>query len=504
MPDHRWKFGSTIAQLGQNLAAVCRDPIRRIALFLLLLPCCLTWAPMGRSALAKDEVGFANFRELLDIYGVDESHLRRFQDDRELNEAENEPLVRILHTIGRISEFELFQAAGQSRGIAEVLASPMDFRGTLVPIQGHVTKITPIQPREEVRERFRMNVYYQCEITWDKQAPPAIVYVLRIPKSWPTQGNIHERVSAQLVFLKRKSLEPPQGLFVTTRLAWHPDTVLGDLGMDVSLFDEFSVSDSDKLLRKKKPQRDKAEQYSEDRAARECFFQLLFAMQDVGVNELSRRAKGLQPVLPLLENPQDFQGQVVAMEGLARRAVLVRVSDPAIVKRFGIDHYYEVELFADDAPNLPATFCMLELPEGMPTGDLIRQKVRLVGFFYNNWRFRLAGKIDRDVEELPSGTDSRQAAPLLLGKSPILLEEPRIDHGKFTGTIAVSLVAVLVVVMWGVAWKFDRSSKQFYKQTLAQQLGTTGGPSQFSWPGPRAEETGVSEPPEEPHHEPEV
>ena len=72
----------------------------------------------------------------------------------------------------------------------------------------------------------------------------------------------------------------------------------------------------------------------------------------------------------------------------------ILVNDPDIVARFGIDHYYQVSLFTDDSYDKhwnpqPLTFCLRELPEGMPYGNLPRygETVRMAGFFFKTWSY---------------------------------------------------------------------------------------------------------------------
>ena len=46
-----------------------------------------------------------------------------------------------------------------------------------------------------------------------------------------------------------------------------------------------------------------------------------------------------------IKTPKSVGGELYTLRGMARRAILIRVDDDDIRTRFGIDHYYEIEVF---------------------------------------------------------------------------------------------------------------------------------------------------------------
>ncbi len=184
-------------------------------------------------------------------------------------------------------------------------------------------------------------------------------------------------------------------VFAAPRLAWYPDDLLGRLGMDVGLLGGAEDPKSSGL---------------DTPAEREAFYQMLAAVGRAAPAELQRAAeKDLSQtpkkwlwtnpqgerqysVVPLFNDPATQRGRLVELSGTARRIEEIRVTDPDLVTRFGIDHYYQVSLFTDDSQGNPVTFCLRQLPEGMPYGNLPRygEAVRIAGFFFTTWSYPIA------------------------------------------------------------------------------------------------------------------
>ena len=137
--------------------------------------------------------------------------------------------------------------------------------------------------------------------------------------------------------------------------------------------------------------------------------------------------------------------------GTARRAIEIRVDDVDIRERFGLEHYYEIELVTPDSRGNPIAFCVLELPPGMPTGDDLYESIRATGFFLKTWSFRTA-----QSAEAEPGTVRKQLAPLLIGRDVMrLTNEAAPDESRgFT----VAIVAAFVAGVFAVAWWLHRDA----------------------------------------------
>jgi hypothetical protein len=249
-------------------------------------------------------------------------------------------------------------------------------------------------------------------------------------------------------------------------VAWHPRNLLGELGMDVGLLD--LVRDRAKL------------------DERECFYQMLAAVRRASEQQideharrdlatlreslpqyasdpdldpklrlaarrtLARAERGASDVVPLFNEPAKQRGTLFVLRGEALRAIEVRVEDPDVVDRLGIDHYYEVDVFTEDSQNHPLVCCVAELPPGMPRGENIRENVVVLGFFLKSWAY---GAQAPSAEAATSEARERQLlAPLLIAKT--LRWTPsngRSLPGASMGVAIVAAVVTSIIALWFVA-----------------------------------------------------
>ncbi|MEM8866373.1 MAG: hypothetical protein AAGF31_12580, partial [Planctomycetota bacterium] len=265
----------------------------------------------------------------------------------------------------------------------------------------------------------------------------------------------------------------------TPRIAWYPESadgtlvnfgesVLGSMQFDVGLLDR--LIDGQPLLSRE----------------RQTFYHLLAAIQEVGANQLARFARGnlgrytkgwqeasgdsplgkivakkagqgSYSVAPLFNDAIAQRGELFVFDGVVRRALRVDASDA--LEEFGIDHYFELELFTGDSQNLPLVFCVLELPDGFPTGERIAQDARVAGFFLKRWAYRTR----KPADTVSRSHDKRQLAPLLIGRAPQLLAPPP-SSGPSTGLIAGGAFVLALAAIWLSVWRLGRADRAFDKQ----------------------------------------
>lgn len=402
-------------------------------------------------ASAVPPVPLSGARELLGLLGVGESHFRGLIDGRPVDNNEQESLLRFLYATRKFQPAIIEKWVRPVFDPAAYAFTPEAPRGELFRLSGKVRRVTVERPVPEVVERFEMPQYYRCEIELADGAGPATVFSTTIPKKWAIDQSLDERVTVIGLFLKWGAAGPPpsEPYFAAQRIAWHPATVLGDLGMDLGLFDDVE---------------NKTEFSSRDR---ECFYELLSAAGRAGVNELARRTARTPPekdysVVPLFNAPEKQHGELVALTGTARRALEVKVADPDVQSRFGIDHYYQIELITADSQNNPLVFCVRDLPPGMPIGPDILEPVRIAGFFFKTWSYPLP-KLD------PTAPPRRQLAPTLVGRGPVWLREAR-KSDPYARGIAAGLFVSAVIGVWLAVWRYNRGDREFHKQVIAKKF----------------------------------
>jgi hypothetical protein len=415
-------------------------------------------------------------RHLLGLLGVDRSQLNYVQDGTELSADDMEPLARLLYVLPRLGRAERAAWSRTATDWALFEQQPAEKRLEMVSLDGRVLQIERIDIAPEAAQRFGYDHFYQLEVVAAPGERHIKLCTRRIPQPWnrhpqqvPTDGF---PIRADAVFFKRA--ESFNGvdrlLFVTDRIAWHPQqpdpawgvsagaALLGSQGMDISLLDDLVQGQP--LLQ-------------EDR---EAFYQMLWAARRIPPTAIASQAKPVHDDLAqLITEPSTKAGDAYHLRGLARRAVLVRVPDADIQQRWGIDHYFEVELFLPldqritlrdpqtgkelTYQNFPLTLCIAALPTGMPQGDEIRQLIRLDAFFLKlrSYRSRFVDDAD-DADQ--QHVSRRQLSPLFIAPTVTLdsIALPQ-DHWPAWTLMAIVLGGTLVAVL-ARGW-YRRADRRF-------------------------------------------
>ncbi len=325
-------------------------------------------------------------------------------------------------------------------------------------VSGKLLSVEKTELEERIAFRFNVDSYYTCRLILD-DGRRATLFCHTIPRAFQKPGALTgneknaPKVGIIALFMKKGTVtenvkktennaEPQENpkemasLFLLgNRLAWYPDTLLGNAGMDYGLFDD--------LDRTELPP-DAVRCASADTRLslrnRECFYQMMntiFRMpaeklrkivadvQENAPDEYFERLGSPEPkmkdgkrpiryssVEPLFNRPVRERGNFFFVKGIARRIVAIRVEDSDINNRFGITHYYEIFMFPDETPESPIAVLTPELPPGIQPGNDRGYYVELAipAFFFNTW-----GYIKGENEE---GKPIRRLAPLLIGGVP--------------------------------------------------------------------------------------
>lgn len=416
-------------------------------------------------------------RDMLGLLGVDASHLEMFQDGEPIGLAEEDGLHKLLFAARRFPISRLEAMSYDTLNLNQLTAAPVAMRGEIFPVEGFVTEVIAHEPPTEIADRYQLSRYYECRLEMGQTDLPATIYTNHIPEAWPVGEAMRERVSAQGIFVKlagdmqAASSQHPQPVFVAHRIAWHPDTFLGNLGMDVGLFDQ--VQQRKTLL-------------SEDR---ECFYRLLHlaeqfdparlreAVQQTQQQFAAAAAQREKPAAPglgfiigeLLKDPAQYAGMPFELNGVLKRAIKVRVHDADIQERFGIDHYYELQVLLDlhyvirdgdeehHFNNYPITVCVRHLPPGIPEGERLREFVRVPAVLMKVWLYQseFAAKL---------GETKSQTAPLFVGRT-IGWQPAESATNPIAGWIAGGLFLLAIAGIWYGIWRYNRDDRTFRKLT---------------------------------------
>jgi hypothetical protein len=443
-----------------------------------------------RSIDAKPQ---AAFRDVLALAEWDVKRLAAFDDNEGFSVDQR---LEALHLLRRLRSFDsggLEDWLDDGLAPEAVFVRPDEYRGRLVRLAGRVTKVSRLEPAPADAARLEMPEYFECELVFDSGAAKATVLTTRVPRAWLSAAALDEPASAVALYLKKLSGDgPSRAIWLAKEMAWHPTTakepdvslgksILGSLGMDVGLLDE--VQSRGKIRGEE----------------REAFYQMLDALGQIGTHQLARFAQdNLEPqrarwlhafenetdnsrravaqevvrrakerrysVAPLFIDPEPNIGQLFAFDGIARRAVRVEAAvrpeggPRDVVRRFGFDHYYEIEVFTDDSQNYPLVFCVRELPEGFPTGGDLHVPIRLAGFFFKDWSYTARGTPSGETGD--AAAPRGQFAPLLIGRSPLRLQLEE-DGSNLARLVGACLFLLGLTGFGAIAWWFVRDDRRF-------------------------------------------
>ena len=489
-------------------------------------------APERQEAIERQDQP-EDLRALWDLVGIGPDAWRRLAKADLLEEA-NLPLVlKILYQLRRFDGQDIAHRVHHDLSAGELAEQFAEAQGRLHAVTGRVTHVAQVHLPAELGKRFSIDTLYVCQMALAGAAAPATILAGSVPRIWLDEGPLDERAAADGLLLQRQKDDAtaPALVFLARRVAWYPDqmqpqrgvnfglTVLGDLHMDVGLWDQ---------VRDRRPL---------TAAEREAFYQLLEAVGRAGTRQLERLAqrnlgqlrgawqreearltrqlaagdgdsddaagaggetaaaagrstrsaeerlaatraalkqaeKGTFSVVPLFNQPDQQRGQLLTLTGTARRAVKIYVDASAPVQRSAdtaaaaLDHYYELDVFTADSRNYPVVFCLRELPPGFPEGDVIQEPVRIAGFYFKAWAYRAPGRAaDRAAE--PRDQTAWHVAPLLVGRGATWIQtNPAADSGR-RGLWAGAAFALLLAVVWLAIWTTQRGDRRFLRQRRA-------------------------------------
>jgi hypothetical protein len=407
--------------------------------------------PAKKNVSAKGTTATA--RDVLKAYGIGPSDLKKLTDGQAIGDDEVDLLLRILLRLGDCRAADLQRWADREIDPVGLAADPGASRGEMFSLHGRIAQLETIRTPDELAERSGIRQYYRATLVLDDRKGRAVVYTRTIPAAWIRGSERGDRVSAAGMFLKlsRGEAAEPMPALAATRLAWHPATPLGELNVDVGLLDDV---------------RDDAPLTALDR---EAFYGILAAMRQAkpgqllqtAKDELKRNQRPAFSVVPLFDEPARQRGRLVCLSGTAGRVVRVPLDDPEAASRFGLDHYFEIDLFTADSQNNPLVVCVPDLPKGMPTGDAAgyREPVEVAGVFFKVWRYPALPR-DGGSQADAGAKAVTQRAPLVIGQTPVwhVKKPPRVS---MTSVVAGVLLALVLIGVWLLLWHLRQGDQEF-------------------------------------------
>ncbi len=424
-------------------------------------------------------------RELLSLLSIDESQLAGFADGKPLGIQDEETVLRMLYRMPRFPLNDLHRWARSTGGLAELITTPNDHRADTFLIRGRTTKIERVEILEEAVERLEFDHYFRVSVDLDDSPHIAVLCCREIPAAWESTEVLGEPIIAYGLFLKlgEGNAERTEFAFASPHIGWlptQPNAALGitpdlielaSLGMDVSLFDPVRH-----LNRKPITQAD-----------RECFYQLLATVGKADVHAIQSHATPTVDLAPLLQDPTQQHGRLMIVHGTARRAIKILVDDKDIHERFGIDHYYQIDVFIPlgdqvvrlgkqtegESPTFtntyPVTVCVLQLPPDLPEGTDIREEVSIPAACFKLWAYRSRFVSAFDQKQL-------QISPMFIGVTPRVIHFDSSRNPYITFGVAGIFIALLALA-WFALWRSSKNDSKFKRTVLGRRREVQPGSS---------------------------
>jgi len=466
------------------------------ALSIAVFPCDAAEPVSGTNATATSTTVRAEGspREALELFGFDQEYWSSFSDAQPLAEAEQQKLIDLLFRLRQFPPGALNVAAIDDADWSEVAREPARYRGDSFHVTGRVKRVAREAVDGAQAQRLQLDAFYRCEMELP-EGQRVLVFALAAPSAWKLDAPLDERASFDGLLIKSvPSGESTELVFAAKRVSWHPRGLLGDWGMDVGLFD--TLADRTGL------------------SERECFYRLLAAIrrgtqaeidaaaerelavlreslpQLIGDRDLPARQRaaarralararlGASDVVPLFNEPERQRGKLLTIRGDALRAIEIRVSDPDVIKRFGIDHYYEVEVATEDSQNHPVVCCVTELPADMPRGEHIQAHVVVNGFFLKSWAYEAGKALDGKATAQPDSA-RRLLAPILVARSLAYLPPKGAAAETWLGGAIISL---LLVAGCAVLWWVSRGDRRAIARARHADRALPDGLALDKWP----------------------
>ena len=171
-----------------------------------------------------------------------------------------------------------------------------------------------------------------------------------------------------------------------------------------------------------------------------AYWRLLRWAESQDVETMLKRARGDVRYGDLIERPQEYRGDLLKVKLHIRR---VRREDASPDIPIDVRHYYEAIGWNDASQSWFYACIFVDLPEGMPTGDIVFEEGTFVGYFLKTFVYL-------------DGKGIKTKAPILIGK--MIYEPPPVlekSNELLWGCAVAGVLSVLFLARWG--WRLRRN-----------------------------------------------
>ncbi|NOZ40840.1 MAG: hypothetical protein GXP24_11525 [Planctomycetes bacterium] len=474
---------------------------------------CYFAALLGQPHFVTAETESESFRAILELAEIDPEALAQLGEGPEYSDDDWQLLLQVFSRLQQFRDPD--PTAPYAADFTPTTSVEKEKRlGEIVRVGGVIVSVEKVSLPKKLADLCDWKVVYRCQLRFLVSAgygsADVTILTTHVPRAWRSKKTFQEGVKLRGTVVQF-SAENGQPLILTNHLAWYPQDgaptgqlLLASHGMDVALLDEVrhkqpfvkpeisregeafyaalsalnQVSPEELFQQAKKNVAEVAAKWQAKLSALKNEHQKLeaefAATTDNGARErlqqqtkqakkkrglaaaVLKQAKfGQSSVAPMFLQPEAEVGELFVFEGTARRAVRIAAED-RLSTNLDVKAYYELEVFTSDSQNLPIVCCVTRLPNGFPTGDEIREPVRLSGVFFKLWRYR-SRKLAKQAGET---TRQRQLyTPVVLSHMPTWLNQsvPRKNHWALWGGIA--FLGALATLWISLAWLAGRDRR---------------------------------------------
>jgi hypothetical protein len=445
-----------------------------------IVSCLIVWIVSIQFIAADDDLpwklgpedSLPELRTLLEPLGFDDAYWQTFQHGRTLDSDNREAGIRLLD---RLAIFSPEQWATWRTSMPTTIPIDGSARGQVFEIRGQVKTVHgPYRLADEGLYGFKIDTFHVVDVKPDNGLPPCKVLCRQIPSSWSSAKNLHESCCFDGVLMVGGADGPYW--FAADRLKWF---VSGEYQGSIPIAKswQFLGANGVDLVRVEALQKRNQRPLNND--DREAFYSILRVVSDPPESWQSVPTTPWE-LTDLLVAPQKFQGKRLRGRATARRVTKVLVDDPAIARRFGIDAYYQIDIFfpldgtkirlrSPDRPlndariytnGYPATLVCRHLPKklesaakkvlaGTAKAELIKVPLDLDGVFFKVWSYRSTFLMDENSEQL-------HPSPLFLAAAVEVVESPQIGKSSRFSFGVLAVFIFFFAGAWALAWWSQR------------------------------------------------
>jgi hypothetical protein len=407
----------------------------------------------------------ASALEILSKFDIGPSQFEGFFSGQPVTPAEEDVLSKILFRWKDLGRENV--EAWRKKGVTwdQLIAAAADHRGEIYHFRGRVTHVAKVTLAPAVAERLEFEHFYLASIKIADSPSVASVYARYVPTAWKIDAEIDEPVSVDGMFLKvgDATADTPPLVFAAERVAWHPDkphpeahvgpdqVALAQAGVDWGLYEVVKAENGRGI----------------GGPDREPFYQTLAVFA-------GEKGKGLPApktkidIPLLLQKSETLLGSRQRLSGIAGRITKVSVGADDIQKRFGLSHYYEIDVSVPlDKPmkvaknpkdkdallyanTFPVVLVVPRLPANLQEGENLHHVIEADGTFYKLWTYQSSYAAQKNM---------RQAAPLLMAADVTLVQRGD-PMSAFGGMVVTSAMVLAGGTFFIIYWWFRLSDRK--------------------------------------------